>query len=72
MFLTVADAELPTNISTDMRLLDIITGMDGLEEFIKEPIEVTLIKSPDGIAVLPVSLALLKCLGYKCRTKKSV
>ena len=49
-----------------MRLLDIITGMDGLEEFIKEPIEVTLVEGPDGITVLPVGLTLLKCLGYKC------
>ena len=66
MFLTVDDTELPADVSADMRLLDVVTRVDGLEKFIKEPIEVTLVEGPDGIAVLPVGLTLLKRLGYKC------
>ena len=63
--LAVDDVEFPSDETADVWLLYIVAGMDGLEEFLKEAFEVTLVESSDGVAVFAVGLTFFKHLGYQ-------
>ena len=62
VFQLVDDAEFPSDESFGYRSLNVISGMNRLEELLKESLEVAFIEVLHSFLVLDVGLRLLQCL----------